>query len=499
MSLAFSPRYCVWELTLACNLRCDHCGSRAGRPRADELTTAECLAVVEDLAALGCRLITLSGGEPTLRSDWETIARAAQERGIIVNMVTNGTTMTEALARRIAASGLANVAVSLDGPEALHDSVRGPGTFRRSTRGLDRLADAGVPTAVITHLDQRSAACLEEIHDVAVAHRARLFRLQLGKPMGNLCEHRDRLLEPRDLLAVVPRIANLKRRSPIWVDVGDSLGYYGPDEATLRRKGWSGMQSSWTGCQAGRYAIGIESDGGVKGCLSLQATLAGRDGDPFREGSVRERRLLEIWRDPEVFAWNRQPRPEALTGFCRRCRHAAVCRGGAKCVSAAFTGAISEDPYCYHRVRTLEERRAGVGGFVRRQAAAAMLGLGLGAGLSGCPSRDGDVDPPDAAAVAPDADPCVDPCPNCDYGVWPPVCGPDAGAVTPDAAPPPSPDAAVDPCAEVCCECEYGIPPPPECCPPPPPPPGPDAGDPCADVCCDCDYGVPPPPECCQP
>ena len=60
--IPFRPLYCVWELTLACNLRCGHCGSSAGRARADELTTAEALDAVRQLAELDCRLITLSGG-----------------------------------------------------------------------------------------------------------------------------------------------------------------------------------------------------------------------------------------------------------------------------------------------------------------------------------------------------------------------------------------------------------------------------------------------------
>ena len=67
----WKPRSVVWELTLACNLRCGHCGSRAGRKLPDELGTAECLDLVGQLEALGCELITLSGGEPTLRADWE--------------------------------------------------------------------------------------------------------------------------------------------------------------------------------------------------------------------------------------------------------------------------------------------------------------------------------------------------------------------------------------------------------------------------------------------
>ena len=84
------PSYCVWELTLACNLRCGHCGSRAGKPRPDELSTSECLGVVKSLAELGCEVITLSGGEPTLRPDWYAIASSIREHGMIPNMVSNG-------------------------------------------------------------------------------------------------------------------------------------------------------------------------------------------------------------------------------------------------------------------------------------------------------------------------------------------------------------------------------------------------------------------------
>ena len=68
--VGFTPRACVWELTLAYNLRCKHCGSFAGSQRDDELSLEENLKIADQLAALGCRRVTLSGGEPTLNPDW---------------------------------------------------------------------------------------------------------------------------------------------------------------------------------------------------------------------------------------------------------------------------------------------------------------------------------------------------------------------------------------------------------------------------------------------
>ena len=80
------PVHVVWEITLACDLKCLHCGSRAGRRRPAELTTAECLSVVDSLAALGTREVSLIGGEAYLRRDWTTIVRAIRAHGITVNL-----------------------------------------------------------------------------------------------------------------------------------------------------------------------------------------------------------------------------------------------------------------------------------------------------------------------------------------------------------------------------------------------------------------------------
>src|SRR5690606_14475474 len=75
-ALAPGIRYVVWEITLACDLGCRHCGSRAGKAREHELSTEECLDVVRQLADLGVREVTLIGGEAYLREDWDVIAKA---------------------------------------------------------------------------------------------------------------------------------------------------------------------------------------------------------------------------------------------------------------------------------------------------------------------------------------------------------------------------------------------------------------------------------------
>src|SRR5580704_3729091 len=119
------PIYAVWEITLACDLACRHCGSRAGRERPDELTTAEALDLVAQMGRLGVLETTLIGGEAYLRPDWLEIVRALRAEKIDVTMTTGGRGLTPELIDEAMGAGLMGASVSIDGEEATHDRLRG--------------------------------------------------------------------------------------------------------------------------------------------------------------------------------------------------------------------------------------------------------------------------------------------------------------------------------------------------------------------------------------
>ena len=510
------PRNCVWELTLACNLRCRHCGSRAGEKREKELSTGECLNAVAQLAELGCELITLSGGEPTLRKDWDQIARAIASRNIYVNMVTNGVYPSDSAAKEVAArardAGLCNVGVSLDGPREVHEQIRGANTYDRTLGSIGQFRAAGLNVTVLTTVGQFNLRRLEEVRRIAINAGAASWRVQLAKPMGAMADRRDLVLRPRQILELVPWLARLKREKGINVQVGDSIGYYGPHDKVLRGWGWRARQECWQGCQAGLQAIGIEADGGVKGCLSLQAKFEGRD--PFIEGNLRGESLADIWRRPGAFAYNRDFTVDALTGPCQGCRYGWLCRGGAHCMAAASSGTLTENDFCFYHLASQERgRRQAV---LAQSAAAAALTLWLG--QTGCadlvPESKGSVSDattpdssptqvPDGAPVSRDAarfDAFADTSMVGDVAVLPDAAkdtsiikneaAASVDAAAKDAAADAEHDAATGTdsgtpinCQSVCCTCDYGIIPDQvweACC----------APDPCADVCCACLYGV---------
>ena len=345
--LGFRPRFCVWELTLACNMRCRHCGSFAGEPRPDELSLEECLDVADQLAALGCEKVTLGGGEPTLHPRWWEIGRALTRRGVRVNIISNGWRWTDEHLARAREAGLANVAFSLDGFQPAHDAVRRKGSYERVVRAIERSVAAGTPTSVITHINRLNSNELRELRALLAGLGVSSWQLQTGNPTGEMGRHHEMVVAPEDLLWIVPLIAEMRRDRAArpYVLAADNIGYFGRHEAEIRVEA-SGIPF-WIGCRAGCQVIGIESNGNVKGCLSLPSSRHG--DDQFVEGNLRGKTLAEIWGREGAFAYNREFSEDRLGGFCAVCRYRDICRGGCSWTAFSRSGDRHDNPFCFYR------------------------------------------------------------------------------------------------------------------------------------------------------
>jgi radical SAM protein with 4Fe4S-binding SPASM domain len=347
------PVYVVWELTLQCDQPCTHCGSRAGESRPDELTTAEALDVVRQLAAMRAGEVTLIGGEAYLYPGFLDVVRALRAAGIRPTMTTGGRGITRELVQRMAEAGLAAVSVSIDGLEATHDLQRAaPGSFRSATAALQWLKEAGMQTASNMNVNRLNAPDLEAVYDHLKSMGISAWQVQLTVPLGRAADRPELLLQPWDLLDVVPRIAKLKQRAfgdGIVVMPSNNLGYFGPEE-TLLRSIARGGKDHWQGCMAGRFTLGIESDGAVKGCPSLQTSH-------YVGGRLREESLQQIWDTAPELSFTRDRSTEELWGFCRTCDFAEVCKGGCSFTAHALFGRRGNNPYCHYRARTLAKQR----------------------------------------------------------------------------------------------------------------------------------------------
>jgi len=347
---ASRPIYAVWELTLRCDLACVHCGSRAFRARPDELSTAEALDLVRQMAELGVREVSLIGGEAYLRDDWLDVVRAIREHGMIASLTTGGLGMRAELAREAKAAGLSAASVSVDGLEATHDAVRGvTGSFAAALDALAVLAEAGIRVTANTQLHRANLGELDALFDLLVARGIRGWQVQLTVAMGRAAETEDLLLEPFQLLELMPILARLKARADaakvlFWP--GNNVGYFGPYERALRGNLPLGHTSS---CGAGRSTLGIESNGDIKGCPSLPTS-------DYVGGNVRDRSLLDIWERSAPLRFTRDRSTDELWGYCKGCYYAEHCKAGCSWTAHSLFGKRGNNPYCHHRALELLER-----------------------------------------------------------------------------------------------------------------------------------------------
>lgn len=345
------PIYAVWEITLACDLACRHCGSRAGRARPDELTTSEALDLIDQMARLDVKEVTLIGGEAYLRADWLDLVRALRRHGIVVGMTTGGRGLTPELIDEAKAAGLCGVSVSIDGDERTHDRLRGvAGSYRAAIAAMRALKQRGMRVSCNTQINRLSLPVLEETFETVAAIGIRGWQIQLTVPMGRAADEPEVLLQPYDLLDLFPRLATLKRRCDevgivLWT--GNNVGYFGPYESALRGHYPRGHGSS---CGSGRATLGIEANGAIKGCPSLPS-------ERWTGGNIRDDSLQSIWERSEPLRYTRDRTIDDLWGFCRSCYYAEECMSGCTWTSFVTLGRPGNNPFCHHRA--LEMAREG--------------------------------------------------------------------------------------------------------------------------------------------
>jgi radical SAM protein with 4Fe4S-binding SPASM domain len=338
----FAPADAVWEVTMACNMRCAHCGSSCTSALPDELTTEEALGLCDQIADLGVERVTLSGGEPLLRADWPLLAERLTAQGVRVAMVSNGWLLSHAAVESARRSGVELIGISLDGLETTHDTIRKPGSYRRVVEALGVLRSLDFPASVITTVVTRNLHELPSLTDLLIEQRVFRWQIQLGRAIGNLASRPEQWLVPRDVPAVLDFAAQVTRDTPLVVILADCVGYYTQQEREVRRK--RGTEDAvWAGCAGGRRSFGIRHNGDICACNTV------RD-EASVEGNIRESPLASIWTRPDAFQWYRARTRDSLTGLCRECQFSALCLAGCTSLRRGLCASDGENRFCAYRL-----------------------------------------------------------------------------------------------------------------------------------------------------
>lgn len=336
----FYPAAAALEVTLRCNMRCIHCGSNAtSKPRQRELTLDEWKGVVDQLVLLGCEFVALSGGEPFIYPHWRELASYVCQKGPALSMISNGYSIADDDVAFLKDLGMYNVALSVDGLEKAHNQIRqASSSFERAIDAIRRFKDASIKVAVSTSVNKLNFADLEELKIFLGGLGVDTWQLQIVNSFGRAGEMKDNLLiSPSQYIELVNFIHQSQleeQKVKMKIVPADSVGYC----VGIANEIWG--DTEWYGCNAGRYVVGIQSNGNVTGCLSLQ-------NENFIAGNVLNRSLKEIWDDKESFGYNRNMTVSDLKGPCKGCSYGAQCRSGCLGIGYSVSGKLYNNPYCY--------------------------------------------------------------------------------------------------------------------------------------------------------
>jgi radical SAM protein with 4Fe4S-binding SPASM domain len=251
------------------------------------------------------------------------------------------------MARAAKEAGLLSVSVSVDGLRETHDALRGVvGSYDSAMEALTELRAAGIPVSTNTQVSRAALYEIEDLFEVLVEKRIHSWQVQLTVAMGRAADEPNLLLEPYQLLEVMPMLARIKKRADeakvrIWP--GNNVGYFGPYETLLRGTLPRGHMSS---CGAGRATLGIEANGDIKGCPSLPTS-------DYVGGNVRDHSLKDIWERASELRFTRDRTVADLWGYCRDCYYNDVCRAGCTWTGHVLFGRPGNNPFCHHRALEL--------------------------------------------------------------------------------------------------------------------------------------------------
>ncbi len=343
----------VWNVTKRCNLKCEHCyAASKDTYYPDELTKEEAREFIKDLAAYRVPALILSGGEPLLRDDIFELASLSSKLGVSTALSTNGTLITEELAKRIRDSGIYYVGISIDGDEPTHDAFRGQkGSFRRSIDGIRACLEAGIKVGLRFTMTRKTIECLPFLIELALkegCHRLYLSHLVYvgrGRRLSADALSPDAM---RNTMDVVFNSAEriLKENNHLEIVTGNNdvdgiyLYYrYLSKDPHLANSIYL-MLEARGGNTAGRLIASVDSFGNVH---------PDQYWSLYRVGNIRERRFSELWSDEDQpLLKSLRDRLGLLKGRCRSCIHRRLCAGNSRIRARHFYGDLwAEDPACY--------------------------------------------------------------------------------------------------------------------------------------------------------
>ncbi len=330
------------NLTRRCNLACAHCYLDADTLKngsADELSCEEVCQLLDDIAARSRDvMVVLTGGEPLMRPDLETLINHGSRRGLSMVVGTNGVMLSDKRVQSLKLAGALGGGISIDSldPEQ-HDQFRGrAGAWGKTLAGIEACRRFDLSFQVHFSITEANAGEVPAMIDFARASGARVLNIFFLVCTGRGESMSD--ISPATYERVLNQLVEAQKQDhPLMIRARCAphfkrIAYeHDPQSPLTRAQGYEGG-----GCLAGIHYCRITPEGDVTACPYI----------PDSEGNIRQTPFWQTWDQSTGFASLRNP---SLQGKCGQCEYQQLC-GGCRARPLALGGSIMDtDPWCSYQ------------------------------------------------------------------------------------------------------------------------------------------------------
>ena len=274
------------QLTMYCNLECKMCSVWEIRKHGVPLDLAKRL--LADARTLGARTFVPFGAESFMRKDFLDIVEYAHAIGYWYQaIVTNGTMITDAHLSRLANCPSVKLHISIDGPRAVHDELRGAGNYDKAVAAARQCVEHGIAVGLSGVIMRETLPQLEQLIDLAATLGItevsfQPFQTEISGPHKDIARFS---LHSEDREAIVARLMRLRAYAEarqVWIFTEALFGAV-PDYLVFGKR-----PIPRGGCSLPSKFLLIDWHGDVYPCFFMWS-------EADRMGNVYRDRLHDIW------------------------------------------------------------------------------------------------------------------------------------------------------------------------------------------------------------
>lgn len=335
-----APIYMTLGITSGCNYRCKHCGNNSTAPKESDLKDEEIYKLLDEMIELNLLKINFTGGEPTTNPHLIEYIRYVKEKIPRITMTTNGSLITDEFAKRLKDAGLNMAKISIDGLSDFHNQFRNfENAYEKAIAAIKNFQKHGIEVRVQTTLTKDNTKDLldlmEVLSDLKISHQTIVPVCPIGRA------DREMMLDKESYKNF---IYDMHLKVKDLIEKGTTTNFqirpvFGARELFegLRNTSFETLSMKYS-CEALQNTMEIQPNGDVVPCSFLSLPI----------GNVRDKSLLEIWKDVEANKLRGLFENNKNNEQCSKCSKSELCNGG--CIANKYyyhNDLTKKEPYCF--------------------------------------------------------------------------------------------------------------------------------------------------------